>query len=96
MGYLAKEITPEELDTWSRQEYYLVDVREESEFQAGKMPDAMRVDLLKIADHVSNIPKDRKVVVYCKYGTVSMQAAETLAEDGYEAYNLEICKRARL
>ena len=88
MGYLAKEITPEELDGWNRQEYYLVDVREENEFQAGKMPDAMRVDLLKIADHVSNIPKDRKVVVYCKYGTVSMQAAETLAEDGYEAYNL--------
>ncbi|HAT02973.1 MAG TPA: ATPase [Oribacterium sp.] len=88
MGYLAKEITPEEFDRLSHEEYYLIDVREESDFQTGKMPDARRVDLLDIANHTVSLPKDRKLIVYCKYGEVSQQAAETLCEDGYEAYNL--------
>ena len=88
MKYLAKEITADELDSWNRQDYYLVDVREEQDFETGKLPDAMHVDLLDIANHTHQIPTGKKVIVYCKYGDLSLQAAETLAEEGYEAYSL--------
>lgn len=88
MNYLAKEITPEELDRLDRGSYRLIDVREEEDFQSGKLPDAVHVDLLAISNETHQIPKDKKLIVYCKYGTLSLPAAETLCEQGYEAYSL--------
>lgn len=88
MGYLAKEISLSELEAMEPGSYRLIDVREEEDFQSGKLPDAVRVDLIAIADGTHRLPKDRKLVLYCKYGTLSLQAAETLCEQGYEAYSL--------
>ncbi|SFG42386.1 ATP-binding protein [Oribacterium sp. WCC10] len=83
------EITVDEFETWPKESYTLIDVRDEEDFLTGKMPDAMRVDTGDIADKNHAIPKDKKVVLYCKYGELSLVAAETLCEQGYEAYSLQ-------
>ena len=88
MEYTAKEVTAEELEQWPRESYHLVDVRSEEDFQTGKMPDALRVDLDRIAEGNHSIPKDKRVVLYCKYGDLSLTAAEDLCAQGYEAYSL--------
>ncbi len=88
MQYLAKEISIEELENWDRSTYLLIDVRDEEDFQSGKMPDAIRMDLSEIEEKRHALPKDKKLVIYCKYGTVSMQAAELFCEQGYDAYNM--------
>ena len=88
MEYTAKEVTAEELEQWPRESYHLVDVRSEEDFQTGKMPDALRVDLDRITEGNHSIPKDKRVVLYCKYGDLSMTAAEDLCAQGYEAYSL--------
>ncbi|MBO5597787.1 MAG: ATPase [Oribacterium sp.] len=89
MDATIREITIDEFETWPKDSYTLIDVREEQDFTTGKMPDAMRVDLLNIADQNHAIPKDKKVVLYCKYGELSLAAADNLAEQGYEAYSLQ-------
>ena len=88
MEYTAKEVTAEELEQWPRESYHLIDVRSEEDFQTGKMPDALRVDLDRIAEGNHSIPKDKRVVLYCKYGDLSLTAAEDLCAQGYEAYSL--------
>ena len=75
MEYTAKEVTAEELEQWPRESYHLIDVRSEEDFQTGKMPDALRVDLDRIAEGNHSIPKDKRVVLYCKYGDLSLTAA---------------------
>ena len=85
MEYTAKEVTAEELEQWPRESYHLVDVRSEEDFQTGKMPDALRVDLDRIAEGNHSIPKDKRVVLYCKYGDLSLTAAEDLCAQGSEA-----------
>lgn len=87
--YLAKEIDFETLEHWDPADYLLLDVRDEEEFQAGKIPDAIHLNLLTITDGGHHIPGGKKLVLYCKYGTLSLQAAELLCEQGYEAYNLK-------
>ncbi len=86
--YLAKEITAEELEKLPANSYYLLDVRDEEDFQHGRLPDARRAVLSDIMAGQCLLPKDKPVVVYCKYGTLSMEAAERLCEDGYQAMNL--------
>ena len=89
MESTTREITVDEFETWPKESYTLIDVREEQDFLTGKMPDAMRVDLVNIADQNHTIPKDKKVVLYCKYGELSLAAADNLADQGYEAYSLQ-------
>ncbi len=84
----GREISIDEFESWKREDYNLIDVREEQDFLTGKMPDAMRVELSDIADKKHTIPKDKKVVLYCKYGELSLLAADQLSEQGYEAYSL--------
>jgi tRNA(Ile)-lysidine synthase TilS/MesJ/rhodanese-related sulfurtransferase len=85
----GREITLDEFESWKREDYHLIDLREEEDFLTGKMPDAVRVELSDIADKNHSLPKDKKLVLYCKYGELSLLAAEQLYEQGYEAYSLQ-------
>ena len=85
----GKEITIDEFESLKREDYLLIDLREEEDFLTGKMPDAMRVELSDIADKNHSLPKDKKLVLYCKYGELSLLAAEQLYDQGYEAYSLQ-------
>lgn len=88
MEYLAKELSIDELEALDRNTYYLIDVREEDEFQSGHIPDAVHTNLTDIADNKHGLPHDRRLILYCKYGALSLQAADTLCEQGYEALSL--------
>ena len=38
--------------------------------------------------HIEELPKDKRLIVYCNYGEKSAPIAEQLRQEGYEALNL--------
>lgn len=67
----------------------LLDVRTPEEFAAGHANGAINIPVQVLASRLSEIPKDREVVVYCHSGRRSGQAAEILTNAGYRVYDLK-------
>lgn len=66
----------------------LLDVRTPDEWSAGHLPGAELIPLQRLAERMSEVPRDRPVVVYCQSGGRSAQAAEMLAAAGYDVHDL--------
>ena len=87
------EISPRELQ--ARHERgepgVLLDVREQSEWNLFRIPDAIHLPLAKVndaaAETLAGFP-DGEVVVYCGRGSRSAQAVEMLRAQGFRASSL--------
>ncbi|MGN1027233.1 MAG: rhodanese-like domain-containing protein, partial [Faecousia sp.] len=66
-------------------EYVILDVRTEEEFAQGHIPGAILLPDYEIREEAErSLPdKDALILVYCRSGRRSKNAAETLAELGY-------------
>jgi rhodanese-related sulfurtransferase len=74
----------------SLERYQVVDVREAEEFAESRIPGAKLLPLSEFAARVAELPKDEPVVLYCRSGGRSAQAAAWLAAKGHaEVLNLE-------
>lgn len=67
-------------------EYVIVDVRTKSEYNSGHVVGAINIPHDKIEDN--ELDKNKLIFVYCKSGTRSQLAYETLTSLGYRVYNL--------
>lgn len=75
----------------NRKDAVVVDVREKKEFQKGHIVDAINIPLTKLKQRQTELKKhrDKPVIVVCKMGQQSGDAAKTLQEAGYgEVYRL--------
>jgi len=61
----------------------LIDVREVAEVQQGYIPGATHIPVGQIAERLNEVPKDRKVLLYCRGGVRSGKAGKVLLENGY-------------
>jgi rhodanese-related sulfurtransferase len=61
----------------------LVDVREPGEFKGGFIPGAVNIPLSVLNKRLGEIPKDRHVLLYCRSGMRSKNAARILLKNGY-------------
>ena len=59
------------------------DVREQSEYDEKHIPGVILIPLATIPDRLDEIPTDQTVVVTCRSGNRSNQAAEYLRDNGY-------------
>jgi rhodanese-related sulfurtransferase len=66
----------------------LIDVRQDYEFEAGRIPGASRIGLETLAERRDAVAKDRSVVFYCRTGSRSAMAAQAFAEAGVDATSL--------
>jgi rhodanese-related sulfurtransferase len=66
----------------------LLDVREQSEWQAGRAPQARHLVLNQLQDHLGELPTDRPIITVCRSGRRSGIAANTLTRHGYQVTNL--------
>lgn len=81
-------ITVEDLNK-NKDEYALIDVRENHERTAGNIG-GEHIPMGTLPDKVNEIPKDQKVVIYCRSGGRSGNAVQFLEGQGYDnLYNLE-------
>jgi phage shock protein E len=61
----------------------VVDVRSPDEFGDGSYPGAVNIPVGSLARRLSEIPKDRPVVLFCASGARSAAAARLLRQAGY-------------
>lgn len=81
------DITAKELALLNKDEYILLDIRDESDWAYGAIPGAYTVKPELIDEQ--KFQKDKKIIVYCAKGVLSDEIAENLVLKGYEAYNLK-------
>jgi len=70
----------------------LVDVRTKEEYQAGHIKDAMNMDVqnTNFKSNINKLDKSKPVLVYCRSGKRSINAAEIMKENGFtKIVNLE-------
>jgi phage shock protein E len=65
-------------------EHLLLDVRTPEEFEEEHIASAVNINVEDLEAHLDEIPRDIPVVLYCRSGNRSGQAAEILAEAGYD------------
>jgi rhodanese-related sulfurtransferase len=68
---------------------FLLDVREDDEWAAGHVEGALHIPLMDLPVRIDEVPQDRAVTVVCRVGGRSAQATVWLAQQGYDAYNLD-------
>ena len=61
----------------------VVDVRTPEEFRGGAFPGAINVPLQQLGSRLSELPKDKPLVVYCAAGGRSASATAMLVQAGF-------------
>jgi len=87
----TKEISADELKEKlkSKQDFQLIDVREESEYHA-KNIGGILIPLNTLANNLFKISKEKEIVVHCASGIRSKKAIAILKENGFaNVYNLK-------
>ena len=70
-------------------EVQVVDVREQYEWDAGRLPGEVRhIDLSELTAQAGSISKDQPVVFQCRLGARSLMAAQAFRASGYDAYSM--------
>ena len=69
---------------------FVLDVRNDAEAAIVRFPFANAlIPHTEVGARLAEIPKDREILVHCKLGGRSSQAAAVLAQHGYRVFNLE-------
>ncbi len=67
----------------------LLDVRTPAEFAAGHLEGALNIPVQTLKERAAEVPKGRAVVVYCRSGARSANAARLLVAEGHaQLYDL--------
>ncbi|MCU7892899.1 MAG: sulfurtransferase [Candidatus Thiodiazotropha sp. (ex Ustalcina ferruginea)] len=88
---MIKEIDANDLQTRIAEgdEFLLLDIRSAGELAQGVLPDAEHMPMHLIPLRISELPKDKEVVLYCHSGARSYHACAYLAQQGFQnAINL--------
>ena len=85
-------VTCSEKDELLKKGAVLIDVRTAEEYEEYHLDRSVNVPLSNIGDiatFITNLPKDGNIIVYCKSGKRSLDAAQELINMGYlNIYNL--------
>ena len=62
---------------------YLLDVREPDEYAAGHIPGITLIPMGEVASRLTELPRDKEIIVTCRTGNRSSQIADLLREQGF-------------
>ena len=88
------EITVQELRNLNQDSYQIIDMRDETEISHGCIPNAVHMSAEEIEKVIENqtegvFSREKKLVICCARGRVSVDVAEALCEAGYDAVSLQ-------
>jgi NADPH-dependent 2,4-dienoyl-CoA reductase/sulfur reductase-like enzyme/rhodanese-related sulfurtransferase len=91
-GYTAGNIVDGDMDVihWHEIEYLdqestlLVDVRLPVEYRVGHLADAVNIPLQVMWEHLSELPKDKEIILYCQVGFRAYLAYRILVQNGFK------------
>jgi rhodanese-related sulfurtransferase len=68
--------------------FYILDVREPLEYQGGHIEGSNNIALGSLRERLAEIPRDRKIAIYCAGGQRSYYATRILRLNGFNAANI--------
>ena len=84
------ELSPEQVrEHLTRGEIELIDVREQYEWDAGRVAGARHIELERLAGRAAEVPRERKIVFMCRLGARSAMATQAFRAAGWDAYNMD-------
>ena len=85
---MANEVTIDELETAIAEGKFVVDVREDHEFEAGHVPNARHIPLSTVPDRTAELPQGEQIWLICQGGVRSMKAADYLESQGFDVVSV--------
>lgn len=81
----VKTITSDEVVDLLKKDAILLDVRSESEYDGGHIPNAILLNVNDVENKIKDVSSDydQAIIVYCRSGNRSATAAQTLIDMGY-------------
>ena len=70
-------------------EVQLVDVREDYEWEAGRIAGARHIGIGQLAAEADSLDRDRPVLFYCRSGARSTMAAQAFRQAGFDAHSMD-------
>jgi len=67
---------------------FVLDARRNAEFAEGHIPGAFNITHTRLLSRLSEVPKDRSILINCRSGGRSARACSLLQKHGYEVTNL--------
>ena len=85
---MANEVTIDELESAIAEGKFVVDVREDHEFEAGHVPNARHIPLSTVPDRTADLPAGEQIWIICQGGVRSMKAADFLEAQGFDVVSV--------
>lgn len=85
---LFTQIFIDELENFSPEHHFLIDVREEVECINNVLKNSINIPLTKLRNSLNSIPKDKEIWVYCAVGLRGYLACRFLSQNGYNVKNI--------
>lgn len=79
----------EEVEEQMKAGAFLLDVRTPAEVKAGMVNNAYHIPVDELRSRLSELPRDRVIMVYCRTGLRSYVASRILTQAGFEAENID-------
>ena len=80
--YEAGIIVPQQLSKEVFDNVVFIDTRDAGQFAKGTIPGARNIEWREVLSRINDIPKDKKVILFCNTGSLSAQAAFALRVAG--------------
>ena len=80
--YEAGIIVPQQLSKEIFDNVVFIDTRDAGQFAKGSIPGAHNIEWREVLSRINDIPKDKKVILFCNTGSLSAQAAFALRVAG--------------
>ena len=84
---MIKTVTVDQLNKMNADECMIIDIRNETAFEYGHIDGSVNIPQDKIS--ASDLPTEKKLIIYCRSGIISGETAEQLCEKGLDAYDLQ-------
>jgi len=81
-NYEAGIIVPQQLTKDIFDSVVFIDTRDADQFAKGSIPGARNIEWREVLTRINEIPKDKKVILFCNTGSLSAQAAFALRVAG--------------
>lgn len=86
---MDSDVTAQQVaELWAAGTIQLIDVRQDHEFEAGRIDGSRHLELTQLAEQAETIERDRPVVFYCRSGARSAMATDAFAQAGFDAHNM--------
>ena len=83
-----RRVDPGTAASMQREGAILLDVREQSEWSAGRAPKARHIPLSQLGGRMRELPRDAAILTICRSGARSSRAAHQLRTAGFTVVNV--------